>query len=175
MTVSIDGDTETDSAKYRVQLNFEKKIGIVNAKLQTRWRWYGGERDYTSSRAFLRITPFRHLFFDVRLEDKYGYGMDNVSTGLFAALELGFEFKAIRARARYSLFDTDDYDSRMYIYEIDLPGIVKNRMLYDDGSYGFVYLSVKPVRVLSVSAKYSVLKKGDVYDKLLGAQIDVRL
>ncbi len=175
MTVSIDGDTETDSAKYKVQFNFEKKIGIVNAKLQTRWRWYGGERDYASSRAFLRVTPFRHLFFDIRLEDKYVYDIDNVSTGLFAAIEMGFEFKAIRGRVRYGVFDTDDYDARLYVYETDLPGVIKNRTLYDDGHYGFIYCAVKPFQSVTLSAKYSIMEKGDFLDKRVGAQLDIRL
>lgn len=175
MTVSIDGDTETDSVKYRVQFNFEKKIGCVNAKLQTRWRWYGGERDYRGSRAFLRFTPIRHLFFDIRLEDKYVYDIDSVSAGLFAALEVGFEFKTIRMRARYGIFDTDDYDSRLYVYETDLPGIVRNRMLYDSGYYGFFYCSVRPWQLVTLSAKYSVIEKGNLLDKRVGAQLELRL
>ncbi len=175
VTIALDGDTETDSVKYRMQLNLEKKIGMMSAKLQTRWRFYGGERDYSGSRAFLRFRLFRFLFLDIRLEDKYVYNIDSVSTGLFGALEIGAELKTFRARARYGLFDTDDYDSRMYVYETDLPGIVRNRMLYDQGSYGFIYVSVRPMRMLNVSAKYSAVAKENISDRKFGAQLDIRL
>ena len=94
---------------------------------------------------------------------------------MFGAFELGAELKTFRARVRYGLFDTDDYDSRMYIYETDLPGIVRNRMLYDQGSYGFIYVSVRPIRMLNVSAKYSVMAKEDTSHRKFGAQLDIRL
>jgi hypothetical protein len=174
-TIALDGDTETDSMKYKVQLNLEKKIGMMSAKLQARWRFFAGERDYSGSRAFLRFRLFKYLFLDIRLEDKYVYSVDSVSKGLFGALEVGTEFKTLRARVRYGIFDTDDYDSRMYVYETDLPGIIRNRMLYNKGSYGFIYVSVRPVRVLSVSAKYSVMAKEDISDRILGVQLDIRL
>jgi len=73
---------------------------------------------------------------------------------------------------RYGFFDTDSYGARIYAYEMDLPGIINNRMLYGRGHCGFVYVSVKPIAWMKVSAKYSAVRRDDEQDRKLGAQID---
>ncbi len=174
-TLTIDDKTDEDSIKYGLRLNFEKGIGIVNAKFQIRWRYTAQTMDISGSRVFLRIKPIKHIFLDLRLEEKYAYELDEVEKGIFGALELGMQFDRLGFRMRYGRFNTDSYASRIFAYETDLPGIINNRMLYYKGDYGFIYASFKPVRLFKVSAKYSLVKRNAVSKKQLGCQLDVRL
>jgi len=45
-------------------------------------------------------------------------------------------------------------------------------MLYNDGKYGFVYITYKPLRMMRVSAKYLALSRGDIADNQIGGQFD---
>ena len=174
-TVTIDNKTEEDSVKYGLRLNFEKKIGIVSARVQVRWRYREEVKDLSGSRVFVRITPLRLFFFDIRFEEKYVYGETAFEKGIFGAVELGVEYKGLRLRMRYGLFDTDSYASRIFAYETDLPGILNNRMLYDEGNYGFVYCSFAPVKKLRLSLKYSIIRRDVLTSKQFGCQVDGRL
>jgi len=172
---SLDDDVGADPARYGVQVSVNRTLGIVDAKLQLRWRFTDDESQRSGSRIFIRIRPFRVFFFDVRLEDKYVYSDEVLQRGLFGAFECGLDFKRCDLRVRFGHFDTDSYAARIYAYEIDLPGVINNRMLYSTGNYGFLYLSVKPIDGVKCSIKYSLLDRAETIDKHVGAQIDISL
>lgn len=174
-TVTLDNKAEEDSAKYGLRINFEKKLGILNAKLQMRWRFTKEVKDLSGSRVFLRITPAKAIFFDIRLEEKQIYNVNELERGIFGAIEAGVQLGKLRLRIRYGLFETDSYASRIYVYEIDLPGIINNRMLYNDGNYGFIYLGFKPIDKVNLTLKYSVINKDSDSAKRFGCQLDARL
>lgn len=172
---SLDDATAEVPARYGVQATVNKTVGIVSAKLQLRWRFTEIENQRSGSRIFIRVKPFRVFFFDIRLEDKYVYEDDVVERGLFGALECGLDFKCCDLRARLGHFDTDSYASRIYAYEIDLPGVINNRMLYFSGDYGFLYLSVRPFKGIKLSAKYSLIDRDENMTKHVGVQLDITL
>jgi len=174
-TLEMANSTEKDTAEYDLKLNFEKEIGIVVAKFQSGWRFTAQATDRSGSRIFLRITPVKRIFLDIRLEEKYVYGSSDLEKGLLGAFEIGAEFDRLRFRIRYGLFETDSYASRIYVYEIDLPGIVNNRMLYNKGDYGFIYMLFKPIEVFNIATKYSFVKRDTVLVKQLSCQLDFRL
>jgi len=175
LTLTMDNRTEDDSMKYNLRLNFEKKIGILNAKFQMRWRYLAQTKNLSGSRVFIRMKPVKKIFIDLRLEERYVYSSDGIEKGLFGGLELGTEFKRLKIRMRYGIFNTDSYAARIYVYETDLPGIIHNRMLYNKGNYGFIYVSIKPVDMLKIGLKYSVVNRDTLSLKKLGCQIDVKL
>ncbi len=174
-TLTMDTETDEDSMRYGLKLNFEKRMGILNAKFQIRWRYTAQTMDLSGSRIFLRIKPMKNLFLDIRLEEKYVYDSNGMEKGIFGALEAGTEFDRLRLRVRYGLFHTDSYNSRIFAYETDLPGIINNRMLYYDGDYGFIYVSFKPIDLFKISGKYSVVNRDTLSIKQFGAQLDIRL
>ncbi len=172
---TLDDATDQDPQRYGVQVSIDRSLGIVYAKLQLRWRFTEDESQRSGSRIFFRIKPFRAFFFDVRLEDKYVYEDEILERGLFGALECGLDFRRWDLRVRFGHFDTDSYASRIYAYEIDLPGVVNNRMVYYSGYYGFLYLSVKPIDGLKFSIKYSLHDREEILEKHIGAQLDITL
>jgi competence ComEA-like helix-hairpin-helix protein len=172
---TLDRNTQDDTLVHGFRLNVEKKIGLFATKAHIRWRMTANIQDLAGMRVFLRATPLKWFFLDVRLEEKFARDEGVIEKGRFGALELGVHFKHIQARIRYGLFSTPSYASRIYAYEIDLPGIVNNRMLYGEGCYGFAYLSIKPLPALKLTIKYAMIEKNDVQDRHLGCQVDVRI
>lgn len=57
--------------------------------------------------------------------------------------------------ARIIFFSTDDYDSRIYEFENEVPGAMSNVALYGKGRRWYAVLKYKPFRFLEVSAKYA--------------------
>lgn len=174
-TLILGSKTDEDSMRYDLRLNVEKGIGNIHAKFQIRWRYTAQDIDLSGSRIFLRIKPVRYLFFDMRLEEKYVHELSGMEKGIFGCLEAGVQHDRLSFRVRYGRFNTDSYASRIYAYETDLPGIVNNRMLYNKGEYGFVYVSFKPVNQFKVSAKYSVVKRNSTPMEQIGCQFDMKL
>jgi hypothetical protein len=68
-----------------------------------------------------------------------------------------------RLRGRFSVFETDSWDARLYQHESDLPGVMRNVALSGAGAAGYLLGSVKPVPWIRLSGKVSWKKKdGDV-------------
>ena len=171
VNLTLDNRIDEDTTNYDIKLSLAKRLGILDARVNFRHRYRAEEKDISGSGVLLRIRPVGFMFFDFRFEQKTVYE-EMVEDGIFGALEIGFDFPNLDFRARYGVFDTDSYAARIYAYEIDLPGIINNRMLYNNGKYGFVYITYKPLRMMRVSAKYLALSRGDIADNQIGGQFD---
>jgi hypothetical protein len=174
LSLTLDNKVDEDTGKYDIRLNLEKRLGIASARINLQYRFRGEERDMSGSDVLMRITPVKFLFLDLRFEQKSIYE-ETTESGIFWAVEFGLDLERIDARFRYGIFDTDSYGSRIYAYEIDLPGIVNNRMLYNKGEYGFVYVSLRPIHAMKLGFKYSVVRRDENHDKKVGGQIDFSL
>lgn len=171
--LNINNQTEEDSSRYDLRLNFEKGLGILNSKFQMRWRYVENTMELSGSKIFLRLAPIKIVYFDLRLEEKYIYD-DTLQKGIFAGFELGIDFKKFESKIRYGVFNTDSYASRIFVYEPDLPGVINNRMLYEKGQYGLIYLGLKPINKVILSFKFSAIEK-DSLTQQIGAQFDLKL
>jgi len=174
LNFALDNRIDEDTAKYGMKLSFEKRLGIIDARVNLRLRYRAEVRDISGSEVLMRIRPVRFVFIDVRFEQRSVY-KEAVESGIFGALELGIDLKNIDVRVRYGIFNTDSYAARIYAYEIDVPGIVNNRMLYDSGQYGFVYVALRPFRMIKLSAKYSVVDRDETQESKFGGQVDIDL
>lgn len=56
--------------------------------------------------------------------------------------------------ARLTWFNNPCYDNRVYLYEPDVPGIMRIKMLYGQGWRRIILLALTPLRGLQLSAKY---------------------
>lgn len=170
--VNIDGDVDNDVVEYTTKITAEKRIECIRIKVQMQWRYQEQILDLSGSRVFLRIQAHRSLWADIRLEERYVFTDSSIDQGLYGCFELGAQCGFITTRFRYGMFSTESYASRMYIYEIDLPGIVNNRMVYGEGRYGFVYCRFKASKRFSLTTKYAILWKDDTVHHTAGCQID---
>ncbi len=57
--------------------------------------------------------------------------------------------------ARICFHKTDSYNSRIYMYENDLRGVMTNLPFYHEGYKWYFLLSYRPVNWLNISVKYS--------------------
>jgi len=80
-----------------------------------------------------------------------------------------------RIRARFSVFQTDSWDARLYQHESDLPGVMRNVAVSGSGAMGYLLASVRPAAWHKVSAKFSWKKKDGEAEYALGIQSDIRL
>ena len=174
-TLTLDSKLDEDSIKYGIKINAAKSLAMFYAKFQARLRYTSQNLDLSGSKVLLRIKPFRQLFFDLRLEERYVFEEDGVEKGIFGSAEICFDISKVRFRSRYGIFKTDSYASRLYVHESDLPGIITNRMLYYQGSCGFLHLTVRPAGFLKLTCKYSTIKRDTLRQQKLGAQIDIML
>jgi len=59
-----------------------------------------------------------------------------------------------KATARLTWFNNPCYDNRVYLYEPDVPGVMRIKMLYGQGWRRLFLLALIPLRGLQLSAKY---------------------
>ena len=76
---------------------------------------------------------------------------------LFGDLGL-FPMKWITLNNRFILFRTDSYDSRIYEFENDLPGLMTNLGFYGGGMRWYVLTRAKLGRTARISFKYSITR-----------------
>jgi len=63
-------------------------------------------------------------------------------------------FKSIKLSARFSSFQCDDYESRIYEFETGIPGIFSNYPLYGSGNKFYLSLALNLLRSVKVWCKY---------------------
>lgn len=171
-TINIYTNNQADTNSYDLRFNLSKVVGFAETKINLRWLYQENRKELSGSRIFLRIRTRKFFYLDLRLEEKYDYG-DTLKRGQFGGIELGIDTKFIDTKLRYGLFDTDSYSTRIYVYEPDLPGIIKNRMVYGRGRYGFIYFSVMPVTNIKISIKFAFTER-DLLKREFGAQLDTK-
>ncbi|MFQ5770097.1 MAG: hypothetical protein ACE5HX_06150 [bacterium] len=69
--------------------------------------------------------------------------------------------KQLRILGRVSFFETDSFDSGIFQYESDLPGVVTNQALLGRGNRWYLLLKYQPVKFLQFSMKYSETFRND--------------
>lgn len=118
--------------RHRLRLQFEKKIST--------------------------LVRFRSRF-DMIFLDFSEYYISHRGINFYQDLN-GQLTKNIAGYIRFSSFYTDDYDSRIYEYESDLPGIFSNYALYGKGIKWYIMLIIKPTNNFRLLAKFRKI----VYD-----------
>jgi len=76
--------------------------------------------------------------------------------GLMAFQDVRFSpLQNLSINGRIILFQTDSFNSAVYEYENDLQGILSNVALYGTGIRWYLMIKYKPLKFISLSAKYS--------------------
>ncbi|MDR9415972.1 MAG: helix-hairpin-helix domain-containing protein [Gracilimonas sp.] len=62
----------------------------------------------------------------------------------------------LRIDGRYTLFDTDSFNTRVYQFESDLLYVMSNTVLYDQGQRAYVAIKYNPTEFLDIWLKYGI-------------------
>lgn len=94
-----------------------------------------------------------------------GYQKENsgVSTGFYVGQDAEFSLKRIPLKVylRYALFDTGDYNCRIYAYENDLLYTFSIPALFDKGSRMYAMVKYSIGKKLDIWIKYGILQYAD--------------
>lgn len=172
---TLDSKLDEDSIKYGLRITAAKSMGMFYARLQARLRYTSQELDFSGSQVLIRIKPIKQFFFDLRFEERYVFEEPVIEKGIFGGLEICFDIAKVRLRSRYGVFRTDSFASRLFVYEIDLPGIITNRMLYYEGLCGFLHVTIRPTKFLKLTCKYSTVKRDTLSQQQIATQVDITL
>ena len=96
--------------------------------------------------------------------------------------------KNFQIQARLTFFESDSFNSRLFQYENDLPGVLTNRALFGRGNRWYLLVKYQPMKKLAAHLKYSETYRDDVdvigsgadqingnLDRRVGVQLEMKL
>ncbi|MDW7679536.1 MAG: helix-hairpin-helix domain-containing protein [bacterium] len=144
--------------------------------------------DQINVRLQLDLSPLSSIKVRQRLEKKWVIhrkinNLNYINPGRYSGTllyqELTWQSKQKGALSfRITFFDTDDYQSRIYQFERDVPGVFSNQMLYGKGSKWYLLWRISMSRIFKFYLKYSSLHYyyrqsiGSGYDQIDGDRVD---
>jgi len=112
----------------------------------------------------LRFKPSAGLRFKTRFETVHLFypGLqgevhcsEQTEKGFLLFHEIDLKSKSrFRITARWIIFDTDSYDSRIYAFENDLPGVLSILPLYEKGIRWYLLAGWKPIPSCRINLKF---------------------
>ena len=132
---------------------YERKITAILPRNQQNLRF---QIDYK---------PLTSLTFRLRIEKNFvTYNKLNYLkmlkhrkfSGILLYQEVTYKWKKRAAISmRMTFFDSDDYESRLYQFERDIPGLLTNQMLYGQGTRWYIFAKYNISSFLKVYVKFS--------------------
>ncbi|MBC7188058.1 MAG: helix-hairpin-helix domain-containing protein [Calditrichaeota bacterium] len=122
------------------------------------------QRSRLAARAQLQYDPVKSISLRGRVERSHvvlrpvgsPFLPERKSHGLLLSQELVARFaQRLQCQFRVVLFDTDDYESRIYAYESDLPGVLTNRLFAGRGSSWYLLVRARVGRAVFLGAKFT--------------------
>lgn len=100
-------------------------------------------------------------------------GTDERSRGDMEYLNLRYRlWNTLDLEGRIALFSIESYDARIYTYERDLPGYLRNVALFNEGRRLYFLLHYKPKSWLELTLKYANQKAEEIREEF-GLQLDL--
>jgi hypothetical protein len=109
-----------------------------------------------SIKTIVKYTPEAGMNLRTRIE--YKILAPSGKRGLALSQDVNFVLKRLPVRLwlRWCLFDTDNYDSRIYVYENDMVNSFSIPSLYDEGSRSYLMIAWKILKKTELRVKYGI-------------------
>ncbi len=105
----------------------------------------------------------------VEIQDQADTSSDSPQQGFAVSQEIGWRPRPnLRLYARLSVFDTPPAEA-IYVYERDLPGVLTNFALREQGERWYIFLAWQPIPQLQISAKASQIWRLTNEDDTIGS------
>jgi len=176
------------SRKVKIMIRINKKTGAKTFKNT----YHSDSPEYVATtslyklRSELKYSPSKKIKLRLRfetvnfsLQDSLYASEKSTEQGYLAFADV--LIKPLRKsfiNLRVTIFNTQSWDTRIYEFERDLPGVLSNIALYDRGERIYITLALNPIRSFRLSAKWSLtvypdrtyLRSG--YDMIYGNKIN---
>ncbi|WP_207432415.1 ComEA family DNA-binding protein [Sabulibacter ruber] len=161
-------DAPSDGEGYMLRLQFmPSKTTLLYGQYQyerkSRNETVEGEalRQVTDTHAhryllLLDVSPLPSLRLRSRVQASRFRQNGPARTGFFAAQDISWEHKGTRISARYALFDTDDYETRLYVPEQDVLYAFSIPVFTGRGTHVYLLLQQQLGRHLDIWFKLSL-------------------
>ncbi len=110
---------------------------------------------------YLSLETERKLTCRIRARWKKSVLEKFVSRGYAACLELGWSVRRLKLNYRYTLFNTEGFESRIYIYEQDLWGSFSLPSFQGTGFSQYLLMRYRATRIIDVWTKISTMKRSN--------------
>jgi hypothetical protein len=110
-----------------------------------------------NSKQSLRVHFDHRISENMTLKNRLEYGFSNKNKGFLMYQDVQYKFRKtpLSATFRYAVYDTDNFDMRIFVYENDVLYGSTLQSYYYKGSRFFVLLQYQPVRKITFWLKYS--------------------
>jgi hypothetical protein len=110
-----------------------------------------------NSKQSLRLHFDHKISENMMLKNRLEYGFSNKRKGFLMYQDVQYKFRKapLSAVFRYAVYDTDNYDMRIYVYENDVLYGSTLQSYYYKGSRLFLLLQYQPARNITFWLKYS--------------------
>lgn len=109
----------------------------------------------------VQLPATKSLQFKTRIQGSTFHFNDNTTSGLALMQDIKWDIGKFSLAGRYTLFDTDDYDNRQYVYENDVWLAFSFPAYEGKGVRNYLMLAYKFNRHFSLWTRYSYLRFTD--------------
>ncbi len=143
---------------YQIRVRFkERGIELENSDAFLRTRRITGVSGRFTGRFQMNWQIHRRLFIRSQYDviETTGTNLPE-KTGLAISKTIRFQpARSLRLDFGWAIFDTDDFSSRLYLFEYDLTNVMGSRMAYGTGRQSYVVIRFRPHRRMLIEAKYA--------------------
>lgn len=149
-------------------LKYKNEIKEINTKSTDE---YGREKSITNLRQQqnlrFEIQKFfgavNRVAFRVEYISVFYKYTKNYEDGLLSFVDISTKLSnKLSLKSRFIFYQTDSYDSRIYVLESDVPGVFASSGFYGRGTRWYILLRYQVLNFMDLSAKYSELYRDDV-------------
>lgn len=168
------------TAPFKDELSRAKEEFVEITKRQ--WRM---QLDYELSPQLRWRSRFEYVHFNSNRSGATAGDLNEQGFSMYQDFRIR-PLKSLTLSARLTFFDTDSFDSAVFQYENDLPGLVTNRGLFGEGTRWYVLVNYH-FRFMNFAAKYSETFRDDTerigsgadqiagqLDRRFGVQLDMK-
>jgi len=150
--------TKTLQEMRDVKDALNRTVRQLSAVQQDQFRF---QLDYSAT-ADVRLRS-RIEFKQVRGALLSGYGEPEPEEGFLLYQEIHVRpAPQLKISSRWTFFETDSFDARLFQYEHDLPGMLTNRALFGRGSRWYLLIRYHPFSSMMLSFKFAETYRDDV-------------
>ncbi|SMG33400.1 Helix-hairpin-helix motif-containing protein [Marivirga sericea] len=169
-----DGPSTGNEFLGRIAYSFSRQIKLYaqarvenkerNVELEGNPNLYGltnaEKRNYIIN---LDVRPKGIVSLKTRAQFSEFLQLGNYSSGMALIQDINFDFGRFRLSTRYSIFDTDDFENRQYVYEKDVLYAFSIPAYQNEGSRSYVLLQYKFSKKLQLWARYAQFRYVDQF------------